>query len=178
LPASRQRRKAPSDNSSNWNERGQPTIVPVPSPIREVLTGPRLQWSDETSGGNAGKIAKGDDLVTSIERLCVPEQQCARHLTILSVVLFMIMHDAQAQPLTIDPESIVPLPDKFDMEMPATDVPPEIARFHGAWIGTWHDDRHILVAERVKPDGHAKVVFAQADSAFHNMKGSPPADPH
>src|SRR5215470_4397778 len=46
---------------------------------------------------------------------------------------------------------------------------PEMARFHGAWVGTWHDDRHILVVERVKPDGHASVVFAQADSAFYNM---------
>jgi len=39
------------------------------------------------------------------------------------------------------------------MEMPAPDVPPEMARFYGAWVGTWHDDRHILVVERVKPDG-------------------------
>jgi hypothetical protein len=65
--------------------------------------------------------------------------------------------------------SIVPLPDKFDMETPATGVPPEIARFQGAWIGTWHDDRHILVVERVQPDGHANVVFAKSDSALYAM---------
>ena len=53
------------------------------------------------------------------------------------------------------------------MEMPAPDVSPDIARFQGAWIGTRHDDRHILVVERVKPDGHANVIFAQSDSAFY-----------
>ena len=82
------------------------------------------------------------------------------------MVFLMVMRDAQAQPLTIDPESIVPLPAKFDMEPPTPDVPPEMARFYGAWIGTWHDDRHILVVERIKPNGHADVVFAQSDSAF------------
>jgi dienelactone hydrolase len=54
------------------------------------------------------------------------------------------------------------------MEIPAPDVPPEITRFLGAWIGTWHDDRHILVVERVKPDGHTNVVFAKSDSAFYD----------
>jgi dienelactone hydrolase len=83
------------------------------------------------------------------------------------MVLLMSMHHAEAQPLTVDPELIVPLPDKFEMETPAPDVPPEIARFQGAWIGTWHDDRHILVVERVTREGHAKVVFAQSDSAFY-----------
>jgi hypothetical protein len=77
------------------------------------------------------------------------------------------MHNAQST--TVDPESIVPLPDKFDMEMPEPDVSPDIARFQGAWIGTWHDDRHILVVERVKPDGHANVVFVQSDSAIYGM---------
>jgi len=90
-------------------------------------------------------------------------------LLVFSVLSSILTHDAQAQLATVDPESIVPLPCKFDMETPAPDVPPEMARFHGAWVGTWHDDRHILVVERVKPDGHASVVFAQADSAFYNM---------
>jgi dienelactone hydrolase len=97
------------------------------------------------------------------------EQNMHRPLAVLAMVFLMLMHEAQAQPLTVDPESIVPLPDKFDMETPAPDVPPEMARFHGAWIGTWHDDRHILVVERVKPDGHADVVFAKSDSAFYDM---------
>jgi dienelactone hydrolase len=84
------------------------------------------------------------------------------------MVFLMLMHKAQAQPLTIDPESIVPLPDTFDMETPVPDVPREMARFHGAWVGTWHDDRHILVVERVTPDGHANVVFAKAASSFYD----------
>jgi hypothetical protein len=91
-----------------------------------------------------------------------------RPLAVFSMVFLMLMQNAQARPLTVDPESIVPLPDKFDIEMPAPDVPPEIARFHGAWIGTWGDDiRTILVVERVKPDGRADVVFAHGDSAWH-----------
>jgi dienelactone hydrolase len=84
------------------------------------------------------------------------------------MVFSMVIHNAQAQPLTVDPESIVPLPDTFDMEAPGPDVSPEIARFHGAWIGTWHDDRHILVVERIKPDGRANVVFAKSDSALYD----------
>ena len=88
---------------------------------------------------------------------------------LLSTMLLLGMHTAWGQPLTVDPESIVPLPKTFDMEPPASDVPPEIARFYGAWIGTWHDDRHILVVERVRRDGHAHVVFAQSDSAFYDM---------
>jgi dienelactone hydrolase len=93
-----------------------------------------------------------------------------RNLLIVILAVFMSwMHNAQSEPLTVDPESIVPLPNKFDMEKPAPDVPPEIARFQGAWIGTWHDDRHILVVERVTRDGHANVVFAQSDSALYGM---------
>ena len=93
-----------------------------------------------------------------------------RLLVIFSTLLLILMHDAQAQPLTVDPESIVPLPDKFEMEAPAPDVPPEMARFHGAWVGTWAEDiRHILVVERVRPDGHADVIFAHGDSAFYGM---------
>jgi hypothetical protein len=88
-------------------------------------------------------------------------------LSIIAVLLMTSIPHAYAQPVTVDPESIVPLPEKFDIEMPAPDVPPEMARFVGAWVGTWHDDRHILVVERVKPDGHADVVFANSDSAFY-----------
>ena len=90
-------------------------------------------------------------------------------LVILAMALLMLTANTLAQPLTVDPESIVPLPDKFDMEAPSAEVPPDIARFQGALIGTWHDDRHILVVERVQADGHANVVFAQSDSAFYGM---------
>ena len=83
------------------------------------------------------------------------------------VVLMSWLSNAQAQSLTVDPESIGPLPGTFDMDMPSRDVPPEMAPFHGAWVGTWHDDRHILVVERIRSDGQADVVFAQSDSAFY-----------
>ncbi len=86
-----------------------------------------------------------------------------------TLLLVLMMQSAQAQPLTVDPETIVPLPPRFDMEPPASDVPPEIARFQGAWIGTWQDDRHILVVERVRADGHADLVFARSNSAFNGM---------
>jgi hypothetical protein len=94
-----------------------------------------------------------------------------RFLIVFSTLFLILMHNAQAQPLTVDPESIVPLPNKFNMEMPAPDVPPEIARFRGAWVGTWHDDRHILVVERVKSDGYENVVFAQ--STFSALSAKP-----
>jgi len=91
-------------------------------------------------------------------------------LAVIAVLIMSWLSNAQAQSLTVDPETIVPLPDTFDMEAPAPDVPPEIARFHGAWIGTWAEDiRHILVVERVRPDGQADVIFAHGDSAFYNM---------
>jgi dienelactone hydrolase len=95
------------------------------------------------------------------------EQKMRIPFALFVMAFLMFIHTAEAQPLSVDPESIVPLPGKLDMEMPGPDMPPEIARFQGAWIGTWHDDRHILVVERVKPDGHANVVFAQSDSAFY-----------
>jgi len=94
-------------------------------------------------------------------------QNMLRLLVVFSTLFLILTHDARPQPLTVDPESIVPLPDKFDMEIPAPDVPPEITCFLGAWTGTWHDDRHILVVERVKPDGEwplrvMSAVFAMS----------------
>jgi dienelactone hydrolase len=89
-------------------------------------------------------------------------------LAVFWTVLLMLTHSALAQPLNVDPESIVPLPEKLEMEQPAPEVPSNIARFYGAWIGTWGDDiRAILVVERVKPDGRADVVFAHGDSAWY-----------
>jgi hypothetical protein len=91
-------------------------------------------------------------------------------LRVIAVIFMSWLSSAQAQSLTVDPETIVPLPDKFDMEVPGADVPPEMARFYGAWVGTWAEDiRHILVVERIRPDGHADVVFAHGDSAFYGM---------
>jgi dienelactone hydrolase len=115
---------------------------------------PRISWAILS-----GLVLKLENIAQSIRLSLLA--------AIFSTAVGMLTHSAQAQPLTVDPETIVPLPPKFDIERPAPDVPPEIARFQGAWIGTWHDDRHILVVERVKADGHANVVFAQSDSAFY-----------
>ena len=53
-----------------------------------------------------------------------------RALSALVSMLFLLLtHVVQAQQLTVDPETVVPLPDKFDMETPAPEVPPEVARF-------------------------------------------------
>ena len=64
------------------------------------------------------------------------------------------------------PEHLVPLPQKLDIEAPKRDVPAEIARFHGAWVGTWGDEmRHILIVERVDATGNADIVYATGDYA-------------
>ena len=42
-----------------------------------------------------------------------------------------------------DPECFVPLPKQLEMKPPDASVRPEIARYHGAWVGSWGDDlRH------------------------------------
>jgi dienelactone hydrolase len=77
---------------------------------------------------------------------------------------------AQVNPAGLDPESLVPLPTQLEIKPPAADVPSPIARFHGAWVGTWGDDlRHVLVVESVTPDGQAAVVFADADSSSSSV---------
>lgn len=74
---------------------------------------------------------------------------------------------ALAQPARTDPESVVPLPAAFETTPPGGDVPAELARFQGAWVGTWEDEfRNILVVEKIEKDGRAQVVYAWADSAF------------
>ena len=60
------------------------------------------------------------------------EQNMRGLLAVFSALSLILTHNAQAQPATVDPESIAPLPIKFDMEMPAPDVPPEMARFYSA----------------------------------------------
>lgn len=54
--------------------------------------------------------------------------------TVIAIVVAVMswLPNAQAQSLTVDPESIVPLPANFDMAPPSRDVPTEMARFHGA----------------------------------------------
>jgi dienelactone hydrolase len=76
----------------------------------------------------------------------------------------------QVNPAGLDPESLVPLPTQLEMKPPPADVPSSLARFHGAWVGTWGDDlRHVLVVESVSPGGEAAVVFANADSPRYSV---------
>jgi hypothetical protein len=49
--------------------------------------------------------------------------------------MVMLMIGTHAQPLTVDPETIIPLPDRLEMETPAADAPPEIARFQARGSG-------------------------------------------
>jgi hypothetical protein len=62
-------------------------------------------------------------------------------LTIFAAVFMSWMHNAQAQPLTVDPETIVPLPDKFDIETPALMCRPRLLAFRarGSEPGTTID---------------------------------------
>jgi dienelactone hydrolase len=69
-----------------------------------------------------------------------------------------------------DPESVVALPPAFEIVAPGPDVPVALARFQGAWVGTWEDEfRNILVVERIAADGKANVVYAWADSTFYGV---------
>jgi dienelactone hydrolase len=91
-------------------------------------------------------------------------------ITIIAMASMSWAHDARAQSVANDPEAIVPLPDKLEVTAPAANVPAEVARFHGAWVGTWGDEvRHILIVERVQPDGRANIVFAVGDSATYGI---------
>jgi hypothetical protein len=78
-----------------------------------------------------------------------------RHVLMAIAVLIMgWLSNAQAQSLTVDPETIVPLPDSFDMEVPAPDVPPEMARFQGIRGGQWTTfSRHARVLASDQVDG-------------------------
>ena len=49
---------------------------------------------------------------------------------------------------------------------PATEVPEASARFAGAWIGAWMDQKerevlcHTLVIEEVLPNGYTRVIYS------------------
>jgi hypothetical protein len=73
------------------------------------------------------------------------------------------------QPVTCLRQS--PLPDDVRIEKPGPEVPPELARFSGAWNGAWLDLLgrpqlcHTLVVERVYRLGFADVVYSYGVSA-------------
>ncbi|MFM9943369.1 MAG: dienelactone hydrolase family protein [Hyphomicrobiaceae bacterium] len=95
-----------------------------------------------------------------------------RKLVTLGMAIIAVMAPALAQTPAQrpHPEHVVPLPQKLEIEAPKADVPSEIARFHGAWAGTWGDEmRHILIIERVEPSGLTAVVYATGDFAPANV---------
>jgi dienelactone hydrolase len=61
----------------------------------------------------------------------------------------------------------IPLPADLKVELPAADVPANVARFAGAWAhGAWDGVLpHVLVVESVDRTGGAQVVYAVGDSA-------------
>jgi dienelactone hydrolase len=65
----------------------------------------------------------------------------------------------------------IPLPSDLKADLPADDVPPNVARFAGAWAhGAWDGVLpHVLVVETVDGTGRAQVVYALGDSAEANV---------
>ncbi|MCX7962416.1 MAG: serine/threonine protein kinase [Burkholderiales bacterium] len=61
----------------------------------------------------------------------------------------------------------VALPENLRIEKPDPSVPPEVAKFAGAWgPGTWGSGTpHVLVVERIESSGHARIVFAWGENA-------------
>jgi len=58
-----------------------------------------------------------------------------------------------------------PLPAGVRLIVPGADVPPDAARFAGAWVGAWKDATGdtvcaTLVVEDVLPTGHARVTYS------------------
>lgn len=86
-------------------------------------------------------------------------------LTILLVVPLMVFVTADRS-LALDCHRATPIPSDARIEVPAVDVPTEMARFSGAWTGFFRDAAdepqlcHNLVVERVLPNGMAQVVYS------------------
>src|SRR5262249_16990795 len=59
----------------------------------------------------------------------------------------------------------IPLPANLKVDLPAADVPANIARFAGAWAhGAWDGMLpHVLIVESVDGTGRAQVVYAVGD---------------
>lgn len=60
----------------------------------------------------------------------------------------------------------VPLPADAVVADNSGSLPDINGRFSGAWVGSWGDTlKHILVVERISPDGEASVIYAVGDLA-------------
>jgi dienelactone hydrolase len=66
----------------------------------------------------------------------------------------------------------IPLPSNLKVDLPAADVPANIARFAGAWAhGAWDGMLpHVLIVESVDGTGRAQVVYAVGDFAEANIQ--------
>ena len=66
----------------------------------------------------------------------------------------------------------IPLPSNLKVDLPAADVPANIARFAGAWAhGAWDGMLpHVLIVESVDGTGRAQVVYAVGDFAEANVQ--------
>lgn len=88
-------------------------------------------------------------------------------LVVLTVSAFCVLPSmptasADAQ----NTEMRVPLPANTSVRPPGPDVPEGLRQFSGVWAhGFWSSGlEHVLVVERVLPDGAARVVYAWGDS--------------
>lgn len=87
-----------------------------------------------------------------------------RRLTLIvgfALVLGLLARCAEAR----DCRDETPLPADIRLIAPGADVPPDAARFAGAWVGPWKEATGdtvcgTLVVEEVLPTGHARVVYS------------------
>ena len=69
-----------------------------------------------------------------------------------------------------------PLPTTLRLITPGTEAPEAVARFAGAWIGAWMDQKkrevlcHTLVIEEVFPNGYARVIYSIGTHAAWNIR--------
>jgi hypothetical protein len=69
----------------------------------------------------------------------------------------------------------VPMPADLSLIAPAADAPSTIARFSGAWLGTWSFDADrdtlcaALVVEEVFPNGYARVIYSHGTWGPHKI---------
>jgi dienelactone hydrolase len=81
----------------------------------------------------------------------------AKRLVVLALVIHIVPGAAFADWL-IDSARI---PDDATVMPPSAAVPESQQRFLGAWVGRWAGAvKHILIVERVQPDGSATVIYA------------------
>ena len=98
----------------------------------------------------------------------------SRPLPLALVVLALLAVAAPAD--ARDCRAEVLLPTDVRIVPPAADVPPAIARFSGAWLGTWAFGKNrdtlcgALVVEEVFASGHARVIYSHGTWEPHRIR--------